>query len=340
MQTVYVGLSGGVDSAVSAALLKREGYRVVGAFIKIWRPEFSECPWREDRLDAMRVAATLEIPFREIDLSEEYKNEVVDDMLKSYAQGITPNPDILCNRHIKFGSFAKWALEDGADMIATGHYAHTDGMRLFRGHEHKDQSYFLYTLTREDLAHTLFPVGRMPKSEVRELAASFNLPVARKRDSQGLCFVGDVTMPEFLSKVIPVTAGPVLNSEGKEIGEHRGAALYTIGERHGFTLHNSSSNMTPHYVIHIDTAENSITVSDTRSDAYRTEVTLTKTTWVHEAASGAVLVQTRYRGDIVPGTVSTEEGTKVTFETPQLAPPGQSLVIYKDNEVLGGGIIM
>src|ERR1041385_6375895 len=190
MKKVFVGLSGGVDSAVSAALLKERGYHVTGVFIKIWRPEFIECTWKEDRIDAMRVCAALEIPFKELDLSEVYKKDIIDSMVKDYARGVTPNPDVLCNRSIKFGGFAKWAFDEGADRIATGHYARTENGKLLRGvDEKKDQSYFLHLVSENDLKRTLFPVGEMKKTQVRELAKKFNLPVAQKPDSQGLCFI-------------------------------------------------------------------------------------------------------------------------------------------------------
>src|SRR3989344_5720263 len=175
--SVFVGLSGGVDSAVSAALLKEQGYSVTGVFIKAWQPEWMACTWREERRDAMKVCLSLNIPFLFFDFENEYKQAVVDKMLEEYKAGRTPNPDVLCNREIKFGIF--WQkVRDGADFIATGHYLSGE----------KDQSYFLWTLTKDDLAHTLFPVGQMEKTEVRRLAKKFNLPVAEKKDSQGICF--------------------------------------------------------------------------------------------------------------------------------------------------------
>ena len=196
MNKVFVGLSGGVDSAVSAALLKEAGYEVTGVFIKIWQPEFIECTWKDDRLDAMRVCAALDIPFRELDLSEQYKKEVVEKMVADYARGVTPNPDVLCNAEIKFGAFAAWAKREGAASIATGHYAQKKDavghFELLRAHDTaKDQSYFLYRLTQADLSRALFPIGGMEKSEVRAQAKRFKLPVADKPDSQGLCFVGE-----------------------------------------------------------------------------------------------------------------------------------------------------
>src|SRR3989344_860547 len=247
MSTVFVGLSGGVDSAVSAALLKEAGHSVVGAFIKIWRPEFIECPWQKERLDAMRVGAHLGIPFREIDLSDEYKKDVIDDMIANYTRGITPNPDVLCNRHIKFGAFKEWAHAGGADLVASGHYARIvktgNRFQLHRGKDtHKDQSYFLWRLTEKDLETTLFPVGGFTKPEVRALAEKFGLPVATKKDSQGLCFVGEVTMRDFLARYIDLKQGKVLDEAGAVIGEHDGAALYTLGERHGFRIENASAS--------------------------------------------------------------------------------------------------
>lgn len=336
MQTVYVGLSGGVDSAVSAALLKIAGYNVVGAFIKIWRPEFIDCPWQRDRLDAMRVCAALEIPFKEIDLSTEYKNAVIDDMVAKYAEGITPNPDVLCNRHIKFGAFASWAFAEGADIVATGHYAQNIDTQLVRGKDtNKDQSYFLWQLTKKDLERALFPVGGLTKPEVRALAEKFNLPVSAKKDSQGLCFVGDITMRDFLGHYLPLTKGDVLDENGAVIGDHDGAALYTLGERHGFRVKAHSAAQHPHYIVNVDTAKNAITVSSKKSDASKREVRLVHTNWL-QSTSGSFMAQARYRETPVACVV---EGDSVRFTEPHLAPPGQSLVIYDGDKLIGGGII-
>ncbi len=214
---VFVGLSGGVDSSVSAALLQSQGYDVFGVFIKVWQPDFYECTWKEDRLDAMRVCAKLNIPFYTLDLEKEYKKEVVDYMIEEYKNGRTPNPDVMCNKYIKFGGFFDWAMSQGADFVATGHYA-----RLNKEHElvagrdsNKDQSYFLWTLTKEQLSKTLFPVGDIEKTEVRKLAKKFGLPTAEKKDSQGLCFIGKVDMAEFLHHFIETKPGPVLNDKVK-----------------------------------------------------------------------------------------------------------------------------
>lgn len=346
---VYVGLSGGVDSAVSAALLKERGLDVCGVFIKIWRPEFIECTWKEDRIDAMRVCAALSIPYHEIDLSEQYKKEVIDGMIREYALGITPNPDVLCNRFIKFGAFAAWARTQGADLIATGHYARIrqDGahLELLRGSDpDKDQSYFLCRLEQHDLARTIFPVGGMKKSEVRERASALGLPVAQKRDSQGLCFVGDVSMADFLRRFISLESGSVIDTEGREIGEHQGAALYTVGERHGFLITAKSAARTPHYIVRVDTEHNVIVVSPDRSATQSRIATVGDLSWVYrQPASGSQLhAQARYREKPFPVKVHAVRATSVLdveSDEPRVFPPGQSLVLYRDEVCLGGGVI-
>ncbi|MDR3571369.1 MAG: tRNA 2-thiouridine(34) synthase MnmA [Candidatus Pacebacteria bacterium] len=343
MATVFVGLSGGVDSAVSAALLKERGHTVVGAFIKIWSPEFIECTWKEDRLDAMRVAAALQIPFLEVDLSEEYKKEVVGDMIANYSQGVTPNPDVLCNRTIKFGHFAEWAFKNGADSIATGHYARIRSQegshQLLRGLDtNKDQSYFLYQLTQEDLARALFPVGEFEKPQVRELAHKFNLPNASRPDSQGLCFVGDVSLKEFLGRFIELKKGDVMDEQGTRIGSHDGAALYTIGERHGFTATGSGT----HFVTDIDVDKNIVHVSGKREDANRRRASVAQPHWIGSVPlSGTTLqAQARYREHPFEVKIDESAGVlDVTFDDAHLAAPGQSLVLYQDEICLGGGII-
>lgn len=341
-----MGLSGGVDSAVSAALLKERGHEVVGVFIKIWQPEFIECTWKEDRLDAMRVAAALEIPFREVDFSEEYKREVVDDMIRSYSKGETPNPDVLCNRSIKFGAFAEWARDEGAQAIATGHYAQTrergGHVELLRGKDkEKDQSYFLHRLNQREIARAIFPVGNLTKTQVRAEARRFNLPVAERPDSQGLCFVGDVSMPEFLSRFIPVAPGQVVDESGTVVGEHEGAAFYTIGQRHGFTLHPNAPKG-PLYVVAVDIKDNTIRVTRRREDAARESLALRGLHWIHRAAALPlkVSVQARYR-ETPFGATLAREGDQIIakFAAPHIATAGQSLVFYHDDVCLGGGVI-
>lgn len=341
---VFVGLSGGVDSAVSAALLKSRGFQVTGAFIKIWSPEFIECTWREDRLDAMRAAAAIGIAFEEVDLSQEYLNGVVGKMTADYARGVTPNPDVLCNRAIKFDAFARWALERGADKIATGHYARLRDaggeVHLLRGVDaQKDQSYFLHAVPAELLARAMFPIGELTKPQVRGLAKRFGLPNAKRPDSQGLCFVGEITLPEFLSRFIPVERGDVLDTSGKKIGVHEGAALYTVGQRHGFSLEKSAS---PHFVVSLDVQENTITVSTERSDAATSSVEIRSLNWISAAAPGIRKVDAQARYREAPFRAQIESygaGALATFESPHIAAPGQSLALYDGERCLGGGEI-
>ncbi len=345
-RTIFVGLSGGVDSAVSAALLKKQGYNVVGCFIKIWQPEFIECSWREDRLDAMRVATSLSIPFREIDFSDEYKREVVEEMVRDYARGITPNPDVLCNTSIKFGHFLKWAVGEGADHIATGHYARIEregnALTLKRGKDpNKDQSYFLYRLGQEELSRTMFPIGDLTKTEVRSFAKKFHLPNAEKPDSQGLCFVGDVSMRDFLARFIPIKSGTVVDMSGKTIGEHQGAVLYTIGQRHGFTVHESNSTGI-HHVVSVDVKHNTITVSKNRSDAGQRKAYLENIHWIGTTPTLPLeaKIQARYRETPIKATIQDERGTiSVRTKEHHIFSPGQSLVIYQADTCIGGGII-
>lgn len=341
---VYVGLSGGVDSSVSALLLKQQGYDVTGVFIKVWQPDFVPCTWREDRLDAMRVCAHLGIPFITLDLEKEYKEGVIDYMLAEYKAGNTPNPDVFCNKEVKFGAFLKWALSQGADYVATGHYAQKKDSSLLRGIDPaKDQSYFLWTLTKEQLAHILFPVGHLKKGDVRKIAEKAGLVTADKKDSQGLCFVSNVDMKQFLTHFIKTETGNVLNESGEVIGTHNGAILYTLGERHGFTVHKKESNDEPYYVVSKNVAENTITVSHTplqesaaKREWYVKYVHFTNDTVLPLNCEAEI----RYHGEAYPAVVAaTTAGTLVTFESPLLISPGQSIVFYNKDMCLGGGII-
>lgn len=337
---VYVGISGGVDSAVSAALLKERGHSVTGVFIKIWQPEFIECTWREDRLDAMRVAATLGIPYQEVDLSEQYKKAVVQDMIATYMRGETPNPDVLCNREIKFGEFFRWAMRDGAEAVATGHYARTHDGVLLRGVDsEKDQSYFLHRIGKAQLENTFFPVGSLHKQDVRALAHRFGLPVATKRDSQGLCFVGDITLPEFLARYVALQKGVVRDEAGKVIGEHDGAQLYTAGQRHGFRVFGGES--APRYVIATDTAKNEIMVSAERAHAAHRVAYVVDMHWIEEPTlPGECDIQTRYREQPLRARVEENNtGVVVHFHESHLLSQGQSLVIYDGQRCIGGGPI-
>lgn len=337
MSKVFVGLSGGVDSSVTAALLKSQGHDVTGVFIHTWQPDFIECTWKEDRLDAMRVAAELEIPFLECDAEEAYKQSVADYMISQYKEGKTPNPDILCNREIKFGVFWEFAKSRGAEYIATGHYARNcEG--LCRGvDESKDQSYFLWRLAKEDLEHTLFPLGEMKKDEVRKLASKYNLPTARKKDSQGVCMLGDLDIKEFLSHYIEEKKGDVLNEKGEVIGYHNGSLFFTLGERHGFTITEKSPEDSRYYIVAKDVEKNTITVSSDKSgegfakDTY----TLTETNWIEEV-EGKLEAQIRYHGEKLPCEV---KGNTVTFEKPLLIASGQSVVFYREDRCVGGGVV-
>lgn len=333
---VFVGLSGGVDSAVSAALLKDQGYAVTGVFIRGYEPDWmwmrgahSHCTWREERRDAMRVCLALEIPFLFLDLEKEYKQVVVDKMLEEYKRGRTPNPDVLCNKEIKFGIFWEKALELGADFIATGHYLTGE----------KDQSYFLWTLTKEDLSHTLLPVGHLEKSEVRKLAKKYKLPVAQKKDSQGICFLGQVSMDEFLSHFIESEAGEVLSIEGEEIGNHKGLIYYTIGERHGFEVTKKGTSSGPFYIVAKDFEKNTLIVSDQESEIIKMSpkrIALTNVNWVHEP-KGKVIAQIRYKGEKLPVIVKNNE---VVFTQPVRGLSlGQSIVFYSSDKLLGGAVM-
>ncbi len=352
-------MSGGVDSSVSAALLKKAGYDVTGVFIKVWTPDWFECTWKEDRIDAMRAAATIGIPFVTLDLEKEYKKDVVDYMIDEYKIGRTPNPDVMCNRSVKFGAFWKWAKEQGADYIATGHYAQaeygvrsqegTQQYRLLKGNdENKDQSYFLWTLEQADLEHVMFPVGNIEKPEVRKLARKFKLPNAEKKDSQGLCFLGKIDIKEFLPHYINIRRGAVMNDKGVIIGHHPGALLFTIGERHGFTITEKSPNDEPYYIIAKDVVDNTITVSPRKPDESlphaRREVVLSKVNWISGIPSSKLKLKarSRYRQQLNDvKLISTDKDTaKIEFSLPQdTLAPGQSLVIYHKDECLGGGII-
>jgi tRNA-uridine 2-sulfurtransferase len=372
---VFVALSGGVDSSAAAALLKERGFDVTGVFIKVWQPDFLPCRWREDRIDAMSVCAKLEIPFLTFDLEKEYKKEIIDYMISEYRGGRTPNPDIMCNKQIKFGVFLKKALEMGADFIATGHYArlcrefsilnsqfsNTNTIKLLTGADkNKDQSYFLWTLTQEQLKYSLFPTGEYTKPEVRKIARKFSLPTADKKDSQGLCFVGKLNMHGFLKHYIPEKRGNVLNKKGEVLGYHDGAMFFTIGQRHGFVITKKTTHDTPYYVISKDISKNTLTVQ-MRTDADRTQkkvrvsqravsigqrlLKIKDVNWI----SGQVpdigkkyQARIRYRQKLQSCKITWESDSQVVVkfdEAQNTAATGQSLVLYDGEKCLGGGIM-
>lgn len=353
---VYVGMSGGVDSSVAAALLKKEGYDVTGVFIKTWHPDFLPCTWKEDRLDAMRVAAHLDIPFVTLDLEKEYKKHVADYMIREYKAGRTPNPDVMCNKHVKFGVFLKYAIANGADFVATGHYART-GMRnlefgirntttyeLLEGADkNKDQSYFLWTLTEDQLARILFPVGDLLKPEVRKLAKKFGLPTSEKKDSQGVCFLGMLDMTEFLKNFVNAKTGKVLNEAGEAIGTHEGAVFHTLGSRHGFTITKQDPNEKPYFVIAKDLKKNTLTVAHKEKGTLKGKgekiLALENVNWISGEPSPKKTygARVRYRAEPVPCKI---KGETIEFsEKQEPLAAGQSVVIYDGETCLGGGVI-
>jgi tRNA-specific 2-thiouridylase len=347
--TVFVGLSGGVDSSVAALRLKCSGYNVVGVFIKVWHPDFMVCNWEAERLDAMRVAAHLDIPFLTCDAEAAYRDEVAHYFIEEYKAGRTPNPDVLCNKEVKFGAFLRFAKERGADFVATGHYVarkgSESGVELYRGIDTgKDQSYFLWSLSQEQLDAALFPVGDTPKRQIRQEAAKAGIPTATKKDSQGVCFLGHIDISKFLSHYTELKVGVVLNEKGVAIGIHQGALVYTIGQRHGFTLTNHDTTRTQHYVVAKDISNNTITVSTkkpltTERDLY----TLTNVVLRTPVSVGDILdAQFRYRQE--PFKIKVTEVTEQTFSLIVLSSverpaSGQSCVIYDKSLCIGGGII-
>lgn len=397
---VFAGLSGGVDSSVAAALLKERGFDVVGIHIKMWSDPRIPCTTKEDRYDAMAVAAKLDIPFQTWDFSREYRQAVVEYMIREYAAGRTPNPDVMCNREIKFGIFLEKALEAGADYVATGHYVRlrrtdqhgevderdqfdqakrfierspacrtsrdSSGLLLQAADQNKDQSYFLWTLTQKQLRHCLFPIGEYAKPEVRKLARRFGLPTAEKPDSQGICFIGEIDIREFLKEHIPSRKGRVLTAAGKAVGEHDGVAFYTIGQRQGLGI----GGGIPYYVARKDADMNTLTVAAGPYDErlFQRELVADEVHWISGRLppGGFPLrceARIRYRQPLQPCEVAGLPATsnqqpaehnwlaagsrkleaaklKVTFSEAQRAvTPGQSIVFYSGEEMLGGGVI-
>lgn len=340
-KTVYVGMSGGVDSSLTAALLCEQGYQVVGVYMKNWTQDMPgmKCPWADDLADAKRVAVQLNIPLKVFDFQKEYKKNVVDYMVDEYKAGRTPNPDIMCNQEVKFKLFLELALKDGADMIATGHYAHTkDGVLLRAKDDDKDQTYFLYRVTAEALRHTLFPLGSYTKQEVRKLAKERDLFTADKKESMGICFVGKVGIKDFLSHYIETTRGSIIDMQTKQsVGEHDGAIFYTIGQRHG--LHVGGG--LPYYVVGKDMDKNEVYVSRDLNSAslWKEKTTLTNLHWINDAPSEDGVYQARYRHRAKLVDCRYKNG-EVLFDEPQRGvAPGQSLVLYDKSTCLGGGIV-
>lgn len=341
MSRVYVGMSGGVDSSLTAALLKEQGHDVTGIYMKNWTQDLPgmRCPWADDLADAKRVAVQLGIKFKVYDFEAEYKHKVVDYMIAEYQAGRTPNPDIMCNQEVKFKLFLETALADGAEMIATGHYARTEGGQLMRAiDDNKDQTYFLYRVGKEALEKTLFPLGEYTKATVREMAEARGLVTAAKRDSQGICFVGSIGIKEFLSQYVTAESGDIIDQDtDKVIGEHEGAIYYTLGQRHGLNL----GGGLPYYVVGKDMGKNVVYVSRNLEDEsmWRKEILLRDIHWIDEklADNEMLEVRLRHRGKLLPAILYGDK--LVLDEAERAVAAGQSAVFYHDQMVLGGGIV-
>lgn len=347
-------MSGGVDSSVAAALLVKRGYDVVGIFMKNWSEaptsNNNPCPWEKDAEDARRVASLLGIPFYVLNFEKEYRKRVFDIFLKEYRAGRTPNPDILCNSEIKFRAFLEYAVKLGAQAIATGHYARVEKTpkraRLYKGVDTtKDQSYFLYRLTQKQLQQSLFPLGEMTKKEVRKVAVKMNLPTAHKKDSQGICFIGEVSLKEFLLRYIPKNPGPMVTTDGHVLGTHDGLAFYTIGQRRGLPTGGGSGM--PYYVVKKELKTNTLVVAKGHEEdlLWKTHITLTDVHWISGRApkrNFRCLASVRYRQEPQGATIErvAANSLEIVFDEPQKSiAEGQSVVFYKRDEVLGGGII-
>jgi tRNA-specific 2-thiouridylase len=352
---VIVALSGGVDSAVTALLLKRAGHDVQGLFMHNWEEdEQGYCTSAEDFQDARRVAAELAIPLHRVDLTTQYRRQVFADFLAAYRTGLTPNPDVLCNREIKFGDCLRHAMRLGADWLATGHYARivqgADGPELHKGVDAgKDQSYFLHAVRRENFSRVRMPLGELHKDEVRELARSAGLPVAEKRDSTGICFIGERPFREFLEEYVPHQPGPILAIDGTPLGEHIGLPFYTLGQRGGIGIGGQRGGSgEPWYVVDKLLADNTLLVAqgEEHPALYSRRLATSEVNWlcaVPPPLGDGITVRLRYRQEDQPAYVELAADGSVAIEPRQAqraVTPGQSAVLYRDTRCLGGGVIV
>lgn len=347
---VALGLSGGVDSSVAALLLLQQGYDVTGVYMQCWDIKSDGCAADEDKAYALQVAAKLGIKFIHLDFKDVYKDKVIEYFYEEYRRGNTPNPDVMCNKEIKFGIFYDWAMKEGYDFVATGHYARVSGIDndvfLLKGLDAgKDQSYFLYLLDRERLSKTLLPLGDLQKSEVRRLAKQAELPTAVRPDSMGICFVGEVDIKDFLKARLDIKPGFVLDKEGTVIGDHDGAWFYTIGQRHGFRVKKYSGH--PMYVIRKNVTDNTLVVGF-ESDVITRKFNVSGIHWINadpfleKSKSISVDVRVRHLGIIVGCTIELSNEGKVAVTANENlfgVASGQSAVFYKGDIVLGGGVI-
>lgn len=343
---VYVGMSGGVDSSLAAALLVDKGYEVTGVFMKNWTADLPgmKCPWAEDLADAKRVAVQLGIDFKVFDFEKQYKDKVVDYMINEYKAGCTPNPDIMCNQEVKFKLFLDAALADGADMIATGHYARVgDGGILKQAVDvNKDQTYFLYRVTGEALAKTMFPIGEYTKPQVRKLAEKYRLTTATKKDSQGICFVGQIGIRDFLNQYVNPRPGNIVDKKtGVILGQHDGAIYYTFGQRHGLDLGGGM----PYYVVGKDMDKNEVYVTTNLNDdsLWKKMIILVNLHWINQTPkNGRYQIRVRHRAPLAWADLELDHNeARLTLDNPERAiAPGQSIVIYDGETCLGGGIVV